>query len=191
MHTSHFDALVQSLSATASRRLLLSRLTAVALGLGVLDHFLTEVSAKKSKKRLKRNEFGCVNVGGGCRGNSANCCSGICEGKKPKKGKKDRSRCVGHNQGICTQGQDACTQDFSDATECSAANPDCFCGITTGNAGFCGDFDLAECVPCRFDTDCETFGFPAGSACVRFTPGGPGGCGCSLTDNRACLKPCA
>ena len=48
---------------------------------------------KKKNKKPKNNAFGCLNVGQACNGKNDKCCSGICDGKKPKKGKKDKSKC--------------------------------------------------------------------------------------------------
>jgi hypothetical protein len=85
MDASCFDTLVRSLVAGSSRRVI-ARAVGAALGLS-LTHALATVSGakkkrKKRKRTLRRNEFGCVNVGDKCRGKGTNCCSGICQGKK-------------------------------------------------------------------------------------------------------------
>ncbi|MGH2617744.1 MAG: hypothetical protein ACRDJC_21155, partial [Thermomicrobiales bacterium] len=94
MDGSQFDAWTR-------RRVGLATGSAIAaLGL-MAAGFPRRVEAKKRKKP-RPNEFGCLNVGQTCGGRSERCCSSICQGKKPKKGKKDRSRCVAHNVGGCT-----------------------------------------------------------------------------------------
>ena len=107
-------------------------------------------------------------MGGKCRGNDANCCSNICEGKKPKKGKKDKSRCVGHNERGCTPARQLCTNPL--AAQCAPPSVTALCALTTGNAGFCAQLASvtkeANCAPCSKDTECEALGFGAGSACV-------------------------
>src|SRR5687768_235577 len=82
----HFDDLIRSLF--ASRRSLLSGGLALAAGwFGVFD----ATAKNKRKKKSQKNAFRCLNVGQKCAGKNGKCCSGICNGKKPKKGKKDRS----------------------------------------------------------------------------------------------------
>jgi hypothetical protein len=152
MNAIRFDTLSRSLMAGSSRRTVLGGWAAT---LGVLVLSRSEpVTAKKSKrkKRLRFNQFGCVDVGGTCRGNSDNCCSGICEGKRPKKGKKDKSRCVGHDATSCGIGD---TLAFCGGTDvgCTTSSGDMGdCATTTGNAPFCqGD---GACLPCTKDADC-------------------------------------
>src|SRR5215211_8922662 len=81
------------------------------LGLGLAGRDPTRLTAKQRHKRRKSlvfNAFGCLNVDKPCRGWNDLCCSGICAGKKPKKGKPDKSRCVAHDTGGCQPGvQDA------------------------------------------------------------------------------------
>jgi hypothetical protein len=142
------------------------------------------VTAKKGKgkERLKRNQFGCVDVGGKCRGNDANCCSGICEGKKPKKGKKDKSRCVAHDAGSCVAGQrpEFCGASVGGNLSCttSIGTPG-ICHTTTGNAGYCGGKIL--CTACQRDADCqESCGLLA--ACLQCDF-------CGETGGTACSSP--
>lgn len=117
---------------------------------------------KRKGQKLERNRFGCVNVGGGCRGRDNVCCSGICEGKKPKRGEPDRSRCVAHHQGPCSPAHHACADD-----EPTACHPDLpyFCYRTTGNAGCCGWNPAPACFSCRTDADCHQV-FGDGAACA-------------------------
>lgn len=116
------------------------------------------IAARKKRgkrSKLKRNAFGCVNVGGKCRGKDANCCSGICEGKKRKKGKKDTSRCMAHNVDDCPAGANSCLEGI---IECTNG----FCYHTTGRASFCAAGGV--CFDCKRDTDCEPLTGP-GAAC--------------------------
>ena len=108
--------------------------------------------------------------------NDTHCCSGICEGKKPKKGKKDKSRCAAHHTGGCLPGQDSCNSG-SESFPCGT-NAACF--QTTGKAGFCSA-TAGNCFDCTKDTDCEFFG--AGSACVICFGE------CPQTGGRGCFQP--
>jgi hypothetical protein len=175
-----FDDVVRSLGAFAPRRRFLRGLMLVALGYSAIARFNVADAKKQRKKKLKRNQFGCVDVGGKCRGNSDNCCSGICEGKKPKKGKKDRSRCVAHNVGTCTSGQNSCP-------EIVACGADAECYQTTGKAGFCAAPGVCDCAPCKKDKDCEPE-FGPGAACIVCTTDCVGVNGSSGT---ACVPPAA
>jgi len=139
---------------------------------------------------LVLNQYGCVNVGGACRGDNALCCSGICEGEAPGgDDQPDASRCVGHNAGICKASTSVCSTGVAPA--CNPNNSRSTCLATTGNAGFCGDFSgdggtgaTYFCRNCSRDTDCqEEFG--AGAACVVYD----GICSdiCPATRNTACM----
>jgi hypothetical protein len=142
-----------------SRRDVLRGLAATGLGLGMGRlHDLVEAKKKRNRKKPKLNAFGCVDVGGKCRGNSANCCSGICEGKKPKKGKKDKSTCLAHNVLDCPTGLDGCLES---GVSCGM---DGVCWQTTGKASFCGTGD-GGCFACQKDVDCEP-DFGPGAACT-------------------------
>jgi hypothetical protein len=193
MESFRFDDLARRMGKATPRRHLLGGLAGTALGL-VAQLPVAEAKKKhkhKGKKaKLTRNEFGCVDVGGACQGNSANCCSALCDGKKAKKGKKDTSVCVAHDDaGICFADSDTCTVGHN--VSCNADNSACDCVLTTGKAGFCGDFTAgapALCRNCTQDTDCqEEFG--AGAACIVVG----GGCSpiCAATGRTACVPPCA
>jgi hypothetical protein len=178
----HFDDLIRSLS--ASRRSLLSGGLALAAGwLGVFD----ATAKNKRKKKSQKNAFRCLNVGQKCAGKNGKCCSGICQGKKPKKGKKDRSTCVAHNAGICVAEADSCTVG---EVQCKPSNPSCLCTLTTGNAGVCAAFSggtAGHCRVCRKDTDCEPE-FGPGAACLVM--GGACTPLCLATGRTACAPPC-
>jgi hypothetical protein len=159
-----FDRFARSLADKPSRRGVLRGLAAT-MGLAVV-HFQSSVEAKTKRKRKKKlilNAFGCVDVGGKCRGKDANCCSGICQGKKPKKGKKDKSTCVAHNVGECQAGQDFCA---GNGVLCGT---EAACFRTTGKASFCGALIGGDCRVCSRDSDCEAE-FGPGAACVVCLP---------------------
>jgi hypothetical protein len=138
------------------------------------------------------NQFGCIDVGQPCRGDSTNCCSGICQGAAPAAGEPDTSVCVGHhNASICFADSDTCTLGVPVA--CNLNKPKCSCYLTTGNAGFCADFttldDYADiCRPCTRDTDCQAE-FGPGAACLVFK--GACSAACPTTGRTACAVPCA
>jgi hypothetical protein len=164
MDASHFDRWTRSLTDASSRRGFLRGLIGGTLGVAAA-RVPSAVAAKKKSKKLKRNEYGCVNVGGKCRGKDANCCSGICQGKKPKKGKKDTSECSAHDVEDCQPHQDG---SGSEAENHCPDKPAAFCYRTTGNGSFCGFGGAGMCVDCARDTDCEA-DFGAGAACVITT----------------------
>ncbi len=196
MDIERFDELTHLLAAVPSRRDVLRGLFGAGLSVGFARGLPDAAAARKKgkhkhkkKPKLQRNAFGCVDVGGKCMGHSANCCSGVCEGEKPKKGKRDTSVCVAHDDaGICFP-NDSFTVD--EDFPCSTSNEFCFCALTTGNAGFCGEFGFAADSPCRNcfkDADCQ-IEFGPGAACVVL--GAPGSAICPDTGRRACIRPCA
>jgi hypothetical protein len=167
-----FDTLLRLWATAPSRRQFLDGFV-VALGVSALIPETAAVRKRKKKKRkttapLVFNTFGCVDVRQPCRGDDANCCSGLCDGKKPKKGKPDKSRCVAHDAQTCQPGQTG--------VECSGS-ADVFCTTvtgfsgqcytTTGNAGFCNS--NGNCFPCKKDADCQAYCGPQ-SACVPCVP---------------------
>ena len=193
MDGKRFDVLTRFLTTAGSRRRALAALgSLVTLGALPASAKKGKKKSKKPKKKLALNAFGCVNVGQRCGGNSTNCCSGICQGKKPKKGKQDKSTCVAHNTGICSVNTDTCT--VGAGVPCNSNDPDCLCTLTTGNAGFCGSFTgngtggINECRICSKDTDCQAE-FGAGAACVVL--GGICTPFCVTTGRTACAVPCA
>jgi hypothetical protein len=158
MDFTRFDRWTRALTAATSRR---TTLIGLALGGFALASRPNSATAGKKSKKLKRNAFGCVDVGNACRGKDGNCCSGICQGKKPKKGKKDTSRCIPHNVLGCQVEQDQCA---GTPAQCGS-NPMGVCYRTTGNASYCGV--MGACFECKTDADCEAAGgFGAGAACV-------------------------
>jgi hypothetical protein len=127
--------------------------------LGVVLGAGTEAKKKRRRKKPQLNAFGCLDVGQACQGNSGLCCSGICQGKKPKKGKKDTSRCVGHNGLDCQGGADSCA---GGTVPCGTAGA---CTRTTGAASFCSAPGDGDCVACQTDADCVASRGP-GAACI-------------------------
>jgi hypothetical protein len=185
MGAKRFDALMRRLSARAARRGLLAGLAGGLLAVGPLAFGGHEAGARNKHKKHKKkkphhskrppfNAFGCVDVGQACRGNDNFCCSGICEGETPKKGKRDTSLCVAHHTGDCTPEITYCTAGTLNS-KCVSGGADAYCLTTTGHADFCGnvkDFVTENrCRSCEKDTDCEAITGP-GSACVVIN-GGP------------------
>ena len=178
MNVARFDRLTRMVLDVSSRRGLL-RTLAVGSGLAVVRAPGTlPAKGKNKKQKLKRNEFGCVNIGGACRGRDSVCCSGICDGKKPKRGEKDKSKCVVHHQGVCTAAHRACTDDVP-PVPCNPDRPKAFCFRTTGRAGYCGDDVIPGCIPCRKDADCVSQ-VGQGGACVVCS---------SCPDGATCVPP--
>jgi hypothetical protein len=153
----------RSLATAAPRRMALAALAGSALtvlmsGVGRQTADAKRRKGKGKQKKIKRNAFGCVDVGKACRGKDANCCSGNCEGRKPKRGKKDKSRCVAHNTGSCLPENNACVDPG--ITSCGTFG---VCLRTTGKASFCAG--LGICEVCARDPDCDAVTGP-GSACI-------------------------
>jgi hypothetical protein len=155
MDDAQFDDLIQSL-ASSRRSVLSGSVAAIGAWLGATGADARKKRHHKRHKRRKKkpqfNKFGCVDVGGKCFGDDANCCSGICEGT----GKT--SRCAAHNELGCPADDDTC----SESVPCGGTG---VCYRTTGKAAFCGDFRVCNCLPCRTDADCE-LDFGPGAACV-------------------------
>jgi hypothetical protein len=176
MDPKHFDNLSRYLSDASSRRSIFTRIAgaAVAAVAFQMPGMAGARNKKKTSKKLALNTFGCVDVGKACRGKDANCCSGICEGKKPKNGKKDKSRCVDHNVLGCQVEQDQCA---GAPAQCGSSTMG-LCYRTTGNASYCGD--LGSCFECKTDADCEAAGLLEGAACVICSE-------CAQTGGTACF----
>jgi hypothetical protein len=158
-----FDGLTRAIASESSRRRVLLGLAGGIIGIGP-DWQAGSVEAKKGKKKRRPpfNEFGCLNVGVRCR-NGGQCCSGLCSGKKPKKGKKRKKRCQGHDATNCPGGQiEASCGGINQPCATTAGTPG-VCNTTTGNAAFCGAG--GDCFPCHRDADCvDSCG--AGAACI-------------------------
>jgi len=161
MDAAHIARLTRFLSAGSSRRFVLHGL-AVVVGISTA-RFPAVATARKQRKSLVHNAFGCVDVGGKCRGKDSVCCSGICQGKKFRKGRRDTSRCVAHDTGGCRPNQVSlpCGGDLASCV--SSAGEDGACYATTGNAGYCAA--SGDCFPCTRDADCRPY-CGAGAACI-------------------------
>jgi hypothetical protein len=191
MDAPRFDWWTRTLTDTASRRSVLG-LSGVALGLAATRFSGIATAKKKHKKKnpqkLTRNSFGCVDVGKACRGKDANCCSGICQGKKPKRGKRDKSRCVAHHVDICQPGQKSLRCGGSDETFvfCTLPNGETgLCERTTGNASYCAGSHVV-CESCAKDADCLALCGP-GAACITCS-GCAGGTTCVGLDLESCIE---
>jgi hypothetical protein len=202
MGTTRVETITGSLSSLPSRRDVLRGLGSAGLVLTAVRDEDAAARMRHHKKRkhkpkqkaplpppppLPFNEFGCLDIGQPCQGDSTLCCSGICD--------SDTSTCIGHNNGICFADTDPCTtgMPFPCSPNPNPTDVICSCTLTTGKAPFCASFtDLSDptefCRFCSLDTDCqEEFG--PGAACVFLR----GGCSsfCASTDRTACLRPCA
>jgi hypothetical protein len=171
MNAAHFDAIVRSFRSDVTRRDVVLRLSAAIAGLTVARLGDAAIAKKKhkhkKKKKIKRNLFGCVDVGNFCQ-NSEQCCSGICQGKK----------CQAHDADVCQAGDDICR---SIQVSCMTSSGDeGVCARTTGNASICETGGV--CFPCKRDVDCQTQCGPA-SACIVCASQ------CAATGATACVGP--
>jgi len=177
MDTLRFDDLARLLGRTSGRRRLVLGLAGSAVGLTAGGS--GEVAARKRKRKVRFNAFGCVDVGRSCT-SADQCCSGICRGKKGKK------RCKAHDTGGCRPGiQDTtCGTDANPGTNvpCTTAsgNPNGLCGTTTGNAGYC--LQSGECRACARDAECREFCQDERAACIRCDD-------CPETGGTSCAGP--
>ena len=131
-----------------SRRDLLRGLAAVGVGIA------ERRPAAGARKTPRRNAFGCLDVGQPCDGRHVRCCSGVCRGKRARKGKPDRSRCVAHDATTCRPGQQEPFCGDSELVLCTTSTGYAGqCNTTTGNAGYCMASSL--CFSCAKDADCR------------------------------------
>lgn len=181
MDSNGFDHLTRSLAIAPTRR---DALGVLAAGIGSFlagSQFPGQVESKKKnkkRKKPKKNAFGCLDIGKACNGKNSKCCSGVCQGKRPKKGDKDKSECKAHNVGPCQASQDSCEQG---EIQCGTGEIDAICLRTTGKASFCGLDDGGDCRVCTKDADCEPLSGP-GAACVVCDD-------CVATGGTACYVP--
>jgi hypothetical protein len=220
MDQSSFTAVTRALAGLPSRRDVLRSLAGAGLGLGALGlPRVTEAKKKHKKKKGKKkgkqqpgpqsgpqsqpqpqpqplpplvfNQYGCIAVDQPCRGDSALCCSGICQGSAPSEGQPDDSRCVAHGAGTCKQeGEGICTAANPAGLKCNN-NVNCACIQTTAGSKFCYDGVANQsdtyCAECSKDADCEALSYPAGSACA---PVSTGICAGICATGMTCLVPC-
>jgi hypothetical protein len=171
LDANQFDQAVRAIESGVQRRRMLGTFFAASLAAPLLGFASPSgVEAKRKKRRkhrkkIKRNSFGCVNVGQKCYGKSEVCCSGICAGT----GKK--SKCAGHNADTCSSTTHTCLEEGTG--DCGGGDGSCF--TTTGNAPFCGVLGTCDCAPCSTDADCVAE-HGAGAACIQ----------CAGTDDGFC-----
>ena len=172
--------LIRSVAGALSRRDILRGLAGIGIGLSA-TRLPETAAAKKREKKLHVNAFGCVPIGKPCRGSNANCCSGVCQGKKPQKGKKDKSHCVAHDASTCNAGErieDVCGGAMD--VDCTTRSGDTgTCNATTGNAPYCAR--EASCRTCSRDADCRPF-CGENAACIVCM-------GCTAAGGTACAGP--
>jgi hypothetical protein len=183
MLSTRFDILTRALTDGSVRRTVIRRLAAALGMIALTPRPLTTAKKGTSHKRRRRkkslvfNEFGCISVGLPCRGKEDLCCSGICAGKKPKKGKRDRRRCAAHDTGGCTATNRQCAAGSCTTSTGGAGG----CVTTTGNAPYCAD--VIQSAPCQKDADCRVRCGPL-AACILCPPTTN-----DLTGGRHCAGP--
>src|SRR5688572_12832707 len=198
MDQTRFNAVTRTVTSIPSRRDVLRGLVSAGLGVGAL-RLSDAVEAKKKHDRKRKNkrkkqpkpvlnQYGCLDVGQACRGNNSLCCSGVCAGAKPKKGKRDNRVCAAHGAGTCFQdGPGLCAVPKPELVFCNDAA--CYCARTTAGSQFCASLEPpTNCAACQRDSDCEALGYPPGSACAPFSAGLCAGSNCPT--GMACLAPC-
>ena len=170
MDASRFDTLTRLLS----RRQTLATLTGLGLASWLNQEDVTARKHHKHKTKLKRNPFGCVNVGKTCRKNG-DCCSNLCTGTTTK-------TCQAHDTGGCMADHPSGEQEVPCPEN---AARDCF--RTTGNAGYCGRFPSCggirctttfDCQGCTTDAECQAFCHDPAAACIVRNCGGFGPTAC-------------
>jgi hypothetical protein len=197
MDQARSNALTESLTSLPSRRDVLRSLAGAGIALGALGlPGIADAKKKRRKKKKKQprpvvNQFGCLDVGQPCNADSSLCCSGVCQGTAPKKGKPDTRRCAAHDTGTCTQGiEGVCTTPDLIQVTCNNRT-DCGCFRTTGGSNYCAELfgspGTTQCLSCQRDADCIAAGLPAGSACA---PVSAGRCAGICSTGMACLVPC-
>jgi hypothetical protein len=140
-----------------TRRFLLGGFAA-ALDLGTAR--FPDVAIAKKRKKVKRNAFGCVNVGKFCK-NAGQCCSGICRGRKGGK------KCRAHDSGVgCQVGAREEECGGTDISCTSATGAPGVCDTTTGNAAYCHGSGLT-CATCSKDEDCQELCQLATAVCIK------------------------
>ncbi len=185
MESHHFDHLARLLGRATGRRRLIASLGALPLGGLLAARHAGAARKKRRKKGPKPNAFGCLDVGKPCQGNDNTCCSGVCQGRKPKKGKKDTSRCVAHDASTCNRGESELFCGSGEFTLCTTSTGFAgVCNTTTGNAGYC--MASSVCHSCETDADCQQV-CGARGACLQCTDcQATGGTMCGSPDDLGC-----
>jgi hypothetical protein len=178
MDGKRFDSLAKKIGRRRSRRDAFQALATAALAAAATRIGLGAESAEAQVAVEQR--FNCKAVGEKCNGKDSACCSGRCQGKGAKKGRKrkngkrrkdrpDRSKCIAHDQGSCTGTQDTC--DTGKRVACGSGTGG-GCLQTTGKANFCGQVQTGttpprlKCEVCEKDSDCVNKGYGRDAACV-------------------------
>ncbi|MGH2614514.1 MAG: hypothetical protein ACRDJC_04695 [Thermomicrobiales bacterium] len=172
MIASRFETLIRALTdRPIARRALTRGLAGAAMAAGLARWSGEDLHARKRRKRKTRNKplenaFGCRNVGVVCT--SANqCCSGLCAGKRGKKGKSSKKTCRAHDASDCRIDQDSCSgTNFACIT---STGEEGFCHVTTGNASYCANDGIE--FPCTKDEECNPFCGPLAACNVCNIPG--------------------
>jgi hypothetical protein len=179
-----FDALARTLISIASRRQLLRGLVAAGFGVDVArSPALVDARRKRKRKHKKKekkatpNEFGCFEVGDPCK-SEADCCSGICEGKK----------CRAHDTGTCNQKAPGTCEAGNPLETLCNGRTDCACLRTTADSNACAQLGTDACADCQKDADCAALGFPPGTACAPFA--GDLACTGVCESGMVCTVPC-
>jgi hypothetical protein len=173
MDFARFDDLTRSVSTRRSRRTLAGILGVGALALpGLVD---ARRKRRKKRKKVKRNAFGCVNVGNACT-KGGQCCSGFCQGNKDKK------KCQAHDASTCEAGQTDgfCSGVVGEVGCVTSTDGNGVCLTTTGNGPYCAI--SGDCFPCKTDADCVPFCGPA-AACIVCAAG------CANAGRTMCAGP--
>ncbi len=158
-----FDRLALLVTTAQTRRRAVIRLLGgVAAGSVLAPLGFGGAVAKKhkhqKKTKIKRNDFGCVNVDNACK-NGGQCCSGICAGKKGKR------TCQAHDASTCEAGQTDgfCSGVVGEVGCVTSTDGNGVCLTTTGNGPYCAI--SGGCFPCKTDADCVQSCGPA-AACI-------------------------
>ena len=195
MEPTRFDSLVRVVTTRSRREAILALLGGVLglsglyqadagmMGMGMMGMMgMGKGKRKRCEPDPTPNAFGCLNVGQPCRGQDSACCSGRCQGRSPRRGECDRSRCVSHDESTCLPGQQAETCGGQTVTCTSTAGQPGFCNTTTGEAAYC--LAAGGCFPCQRDAHCEGVCGP-GAACIRCA-NCPVGTSCAGTGATSC-----
>lgn len=171
MDAGHFDHLTLAQSSRVSRRAAI-QIGALAISIAGIQPAPTAQANDKRRRRRRRNRqpelpvveptpnaYGCLSVGQPCGGHHELCCSEVCEGPLPQKGKPDARVCAAHNTGDCVAAQDSCLVEKN--VPCLSNG---VCTQTTGEANFCARLAVGECMACKTDADCTLWG--PGAACI-------------------------
>lgn len=196
LDANHFDDLLRSLAAPATRRGVGHALALVIAERSFTGFSPDAVMAKKRKRRKKRKKQGCkggtITCGGvccapeGCLAGAccppARRCGTICCGADQLCGDPATELCV-VGQGTCPAGADSCA---SGAVTCNSPET-CGCFQSTSTGTRCGQLTASSvCGQCASDADCVALLAVPGAFCVRDFSAP---CPCDAGEN-VCAVPC-